>query len=44
MRELQQLTFSTHGGVALFYRHWPAPDTTWPRKANLLFQRGPEHS
>ncbi|MGF6205560.1 bifunctional alpha/beta hydrolase/class I SAM-dependent methyltransferase [Pseudomonas frederiksbergensis] len=46
MREPQQQTFTTHDGVELFYRHWPAtaanPDE--PRKAVLLFHRGHEHS
>ncbi|PSS59243.1 bifunctional alpha/beta hydrolase/class I SAM-dependent methyltransferase [Pseudomonas sp. BBP2017] len=46
MREAQDQTFTTHDGVALFYRHWPArsaaPDE--PRKAVLLFHRGHEHS
>jgi alpha-beta hydrolase superfamily lysophospholipase len=35
-------SFSTHDGVELFYRHWPA---TAPRRgAVLLFHRGHEHS
>ncbi len=46
MRETQTQTFTTHDGVELFYRHWPAtagnPDE--PRKAVLLFHRGHEHS
>ena len=46
MREAQHQTFTTHDGVELFYRHWPAtagnPDE--PRKAVLLFHRGHEHS
>ena len=44
MREQQQHTFSTHDGVELFYRHWPATETTGPRKAIVLFHRGHEHS
>jgi alpha-beta hydrolase superfamily lysophospholipase len=46
MRETRNQTFTTHDGVELFYRHWPAttgnPDE--PRKAVLLFHRGHEHS
>ncbi|MEG1039854.1 MAG: bifunctional alpha/beta hydrolase/class I SAM-dependent methyltransferase [Pseudomonas sp.] len=46
MRPSQARTFTTHDGVELFYRHWPAttanPDE--PRKAILLFHRGHEHS
>ena len=46
MREAQHQNFTTHDGVELFYRHWPAsagnPDE--PRKAVLLFHRGHEHS
>lgn len=46
MREQQTQTFSTHDGVELFYRHWPAAKSTdlKPRKAVLLFHRGHEHS
>ncbi|WP_410913442.1 hypothetical protein, partial [Pseudomonas sp. SIMBA_068] len=33
MREQQQHTFSTHDGVELFYRHWPATAGVGPRKA-----------
>ncbi|ROM47979.1 hypothetical protein BK648_14470 [Pseudomonas poae] len=46
MREQQEHTFSTHDGVELFYRHWPAaaPSSGEPRKAILLFHRGHEHS
>lgn len=46
MREQQEHTFSTHDGVELFYRHWPAtaPAGFAPRKAILLFHRGHEHS
>ncbi|OEO25890.1 hypothetical protein AX279_10725 [Pseudomonas sp. J237] len=46
MREAQHRFFTTHDGVELFYRHWPAtavnPDEQ--RKAILLFHRGHEHS
>ncbi|RON51003.1 bifunctional alpha/beta hydrolase/class I SAM-dependent methyltransferase [Pseudomonas frederiksbergensis] len=46
MRETQNQTFTTHDGVELFYRHWPAtaahPGES--RKAVLLFHRGHEHS
>ncbi|MPQ66626.1 MULTISPECIES: bifunctional alpha/beta hydrolase/class I SAM-dependent methyltransferase [unclassified Pseudomonas] len=46
MRDEQTQTFSTHDGVELFYRHWPAttPAAGEPRKAILLFHRGHEHS
>ncbi|MFK0087617.1 bifunctional alpha/beta hydrolase/class I SAM-dependent methyltransferase [Pseudomonas sp. NPDC090755] len=46
MRHAQDRTFTTHDGVELFYRHWPATDATpgEPRKAVLLFHRGHEHS
>ena len=38
-------TFSTHDGVELFYRHWPASaDTSGPRRALVMFHRGHEHS
>lgn len=37
--------FSTHDGVELFYRHWPASaDTSGPRRALVMFHRGHEHS
>ncbi|PHX45883.1 hypothetical protein AO284_15085, partial [Pseudomonas sp. NZIPFR-PS2] len=44
MREQQQHTFSTHDGVELFYRHWPATQSDGPRQAIVLFHRGHEHS
>lgn len=46
MRPSQARTFTTHDGVELFYRHWPATATNpdEPRKAILLFHRGHEHS
>lgn len=46
MREAQHRTFTTHDGVELFYRHWPAVDVApgEPRQAVLLFHRGHEHS
>ena len=38
-------TFSTHDGVELFYRHWPASAATQgPRRALVMFHRGHEHS
>jgi alpha-beta hydrolase superfamily lysophospholipase len=43
MRPVEEKTFETHDGVALFYRHWPAVSGT-PRGAILLFHRGHEHS
>jgi len=45
MREAQHQTFTTHDGVDLFYRYWPATAAAdEPRKAILLFHRGHEHS
>ena len=42
-RPLHEHHFTTHDGVALFYRHWPA--TTTPRRGTLvLFHRGHEHA
>jgi len=42
MRTAEEKTFTTHDGVELFYRHWPAAGT--PRGAVVLFHRGHEHS
>lgn len=46
MREARDQTFSTHDGVQLFYRNWPATaqPAGEPRKAVVLFHRGHEHS
>jgi alpha-beta hydrolase superfamily lysophospholipase len=46
MREAQELRFTTHDGVELFYRHWPveAADATAPRRAIVMFHRGHEHA
>jgi alpha-beta hydrolase superfamily lysophospholipase len=41
-RPVEEKTFPTHDGVALFYRHWPA--VTERKGAILLFHRGHEHS
>lgn len=43
MRNAEELFFSTHDGVELFYRHWPAQDGT-AKKAIVMFHRGHEHS
>jgi alpha-beta hydrolase superfamily lysophospholipase len=43
MRPMEERTFQTHDGVALFYRYWPALSGT-PRGAIVLFHRGHEHS
>jgi alpha-beta hydrolase superfamily lysophospholipase len=43
MRPVEERTFQTHDGVALFYRYWPAVSGA-PRGAILLFHRGHEHS
>jgi len=42
MRQAQELGFTTHDGVELFYRRWPALGER-PRGAILLFHRGHEH-
>lgn len=45
MRVSQAHSFTTHDGVELFYRHWPAiADSTTPRRALVMFHRGHEHS
>jgi alpha-beta hydrolase superfamily lysophospholipase len=45
MRTCQTHTFTTHDGVELFYRHWPAAaENAGPRRAVVLFHRGHEHS
>jgi alpha-beta hydrolase superfamily lysophospholipase len=41
-RPVEERSFTTHDGVELFYRHWPAAAA--PRGAVLLFHRGHEHS
>lgn len=42
-RIAHERTFTTHDGVDLFYRHWPASEGP-ARGAVLLFHRGHEHS
>jgi len=46
MRDVNDRRFTTHDGVELFYRHWPAANMTpdSPRQAVVLFHRGHEHS
>lgn len=46
MREHQKHSFTTHDGVALSYRHWPAADSSAQatRQAVVMFHRGHEHS
>ncbi|RMT77608.1 bifunctional alpha/beta hydrolase/class I SAM-dependent methyltransferase [Pseudomonas viridiflava] len=46
MREMNDRRFTTHDGVELFYRHWPAVTQVddAPRQAVVLFHRGHEHS
>jgi alpha-beta hydrolase superfamily lysophospholipase len=41
-REAIERRFTTHDGVELFYRHWPAVSRE-SRGAIVLFHRGPEH-
>ena len=43
LRPVQELTFATHDGVDLFYRHWPAVRGP-ARGAIVMFHRGHEHS
>jgi alpha-beta hydrolase superfamily lysophospholipase len=44
MHEAQNHIFTTHDGVELLYRHWPATaPSTGPRKAVVMFHRGHEH-
>lgn len=46
MRNVTDQHFTTHDGVELFYRYWPATEVTEdpPRRAIVLFHRGHEHS
>jgi alpha-beta hydrolase superfamily lysophospholipase len=41
-RQAQECSFTTHDGVALFYRRWPS--TTARRGCVVMFHRGHEHS
>lgn len=44
MRPVQLHSFTTHDGVELSYRHWPATASgDGPRQAVVLFHRGHEH-
>src|SRR5690349_9640190 len=43
MRTAEELLFTTHDGVELFYRHWAAPRGA-AKKAIVIFHRGHEHS
>jgi alpha-beta hydrolase superfamily lysophospholipase len=43
MRSASELHFTTHDGVALFYRHWPAQNAA-QKRAIVIFHRGHEHS
>lgn len=43
MRAAEERFFTTHDGVELFYRHWPATDGA-EKKALVIFHRGHEHS
>jgi alpha-beta hydrolase superfamily lysophospholipase len=42
MRAALEKRFTTHDGVSLFYRHWPAAGGS--NRALVLFHRGHEHS
>ena len=45
MREAQEFSFTTHDGVELFYRHWPASNAEGgaSKRAVVMFHRGHEH-
>ena len=43
MRDSEHLSFTTHDGVELAYRHWPASVGDGPRQAVVMFHRGHEH-
>ncbi|OYY93666.1 MAG: hypothetical protein B7Y41_10465 [Hydrogenophilales bacterium 28-61-23] len=43
MREAREKHFTSHDGVSLFYRHWPASNEP-AKRALVLFHRGHEHS
>ncbi len=44
MRQAHSSHFTTHDGVELFYRHWPAQrEPGQARKAVVMFHRGHEH-
>lgn len=43
MRSAEEKFFTTHDGVELFYRHWPAVEGS-AAKAVAMFHRGHEHS
>jgi len=45
MTDASSNTFTTHDGVSLFYRHWPAAEaqTEASRRAIVMFHRGHEH-
>lgn len=44
MRQAHSLHFTTHDGVELFYRHWPAQrEPGQEKRAVVLFHRGHEH-
>lgn len=45
MRVSDARSFTTHDGVNLYYRHWPAvANNAAPRRALVMFHRGHEHS
>lgn len=44
MRTDENLTFTSHDGEALFYRHWKAVAPQVEQKAVIVFHRGHEHS
>lgn len=44
MRQAHSSHFTTHDGVELFYRHWPAQrEPGQPKRAIVMFHRGHEH-
>jgi alpha-beta hydrolase superfamily lysophospholipase len=44
MRVAEERSFTTHDGVELFYRYWPAPRSGAAPRGVALFHRGHEHS
>lgn len=43
-RKPEERSFTTHDGVELFYRYWPALRESAPPRAVVMFHRGHEHS
>ncbi|WP_437879858.1 bifunctional alpha/beta hydrolase/class I SAM-dependent methyltransferase [Pseudomonas sp. LRF_L74] len=43
MRESRNLVFTTHDGIELLYRYWPAREEAEQQRAVVMFHRGHEH-